>query len=73
MDLKLSDRIFVCPVCGHTEDRDVHAAKNMLWFYSKRETLLTGHKEYDRVSFRQGLSSLFGTSEHDAAESLAQW
>lgn len=73
VDLKLSDRIFVCPVCGHTEDRDVHAAKNMLWFYSKRETLLTGHKEYDRVSFRQGLSSLFGASEHDAAESLSQW
>ena len=37
------------------------------WEYVK------GHKEYNRVSFRQGLSSLFGASEHDAAESLAQW
>ena len=27
--LKLSDRTFVCPVCGHTEDRDVQAAQNL--------------------------------------------
>ena len=29
--LKLRDRIFVCsnPVCGHTEDRDLHASKNL--------------------------------------------
>ena len=30
--LKLSERTFVCPRCGHTHDRDVHAAENMLWF-----------------------------------------
>ena len=28
-NLKLSDRIFICPVCGHTADRDVNAAKNI--------------------------------------------
>jgi hypothetical protein len=27
--LKLSDRIYVCDVCGHTMDRDVHAAMNL--------------------------------------------
>ena len=27
--LTLADRTFVCPACGHTEDRDVHAAKNL--------------------------------------------
>ena len=27
--LKLSDRIFVCPSCGHTEDRDLQASKNL--------------------------------------------
>jgi putative transposase len=27
--LTLKDRIFTCPSCGHTEDRDVHAAKNL--------------------------------------------
>ena len=28
-DLKLSDRIFVCPACGHKADRDVNAAQNI--------------------------------------------
>ncbi len=27
--LNLSDRIFICPKCGHTEDRDLQAAKNL--------------------------------------------
>ena len=27
--LTLADRVFKCPVCGHTEDRDLHAAKNL--------------------------------------------
>ena len=35
VDLKLSDRTFKCPVCGAVEDRDVHAAKNMIVFYEK--------------------------------------
>uniref|UniRef100_UPI00191140AE zinc ribbon domain-containing protein n=1 Tax=Hassallia byssoidea TaxID=482630 RepID=UPI00191140AE len=26
---KLSDRVFACPSCGHTEDRDLHAAINL--------------------------------------------
>ena len=25
-------RIFVCDNCGLTDDRDVHAANNMIWF-----------------------------------------
>ena len=27
--MTLGDRTFVCPQCGHTEDRDIHAAKNI--------------------------------------------
>ena len=27
--LKLNERLFVCPNCGHTEDRDLHAAINL--------------------------------------------
>mgnify|MGYP000928013027 FL=1 len=23
-------RTYTCPTCGHTEDRDIHAAKNMI-------------------------------------------
>ncbi len=28
--LTLADRTFVCPVCNHTEDRDLHASRNIL-------------------------------------------
>ena len=28
--ITLSHRVFNCPICGHTEDRDLHAAKNVL-------------------------------------------
>ena len=28
-DLKLSERVFVCSGCGHKEDRDINAAKNI--------------------------------------------
>jgi putative transposase len=27
--LKLKDRVFICPNCGHAEDRDLHAAINL--------------------------------------------
>jgi len=36
-NLKLSDRNFECPYCGHTEDRDIHAAKNILRFGLEQE------------------------------------
>lgn len=35
LDLKLSDRKFICD-CGIKEDRDIHAANNMLWFYNHK-------------------------------------
>ena len=28
-----SKRVFVCSGCGYEEDRDIHAAKNMIRFY----------------------------------------
>ena len=34
VDIKLYQRVFVCPKCGHTEDRDVHASNNMVWLYN---------------------------------------
>jgi len=30
--MRLSDRIFVCPMCGYIEDRDINAAKNIAKF-----------------------------------------
>lgn len=33
VELKLKDRIFECPKCKTKEDRDIHAANNMIWFY----------------------------------------
>lgn len=33
-DLALKDRTYECH-CGHIEDRDVHAAKNILWLWKK--------------------------------------
>ena len=38
-DLKLSDRVFICPFCNHTEDRDIHAAKNMIRMVKTLQTL----------------------------------
>lgn len=31
--LSLNERTFICPVCNTIEDRDIHAAKNMIYFY----------------------------------------
>lgn len=33
VELKLKDRIFECPKCKTKEDRDIHGANNMIWFY----------------------------------------
>jgi putative transposase len=35
--LTLRDRVFRCPTCGRTEDRDAHAAKNMLHFFESQQ------------------------------------
>ena len=37
--LELDDRIFECPICKTKEDRDIHAANNMIWFYHKYNKL----------------------------------
>ena len=47
-ELKLSDRVFVCPNCGHSEDRDLHAAINIKRFglqqYSEQAGIACGVK-----------------------------
>jgi len=39
VNLELKDRIFECPNCKEKEDRDIHAAKNMTWFYLQYDRL----------------------------------
>ena len=39
VELELKDRIFECPNCKTKEDRDIHAANNMIWFYLKYNKL----------------------------------
>ena len=34
-DIPLEERTYVCPTCGYKEDRDIHAAKNMIYFYQQ--------------------------------------
>ena len=35
VELTLNDRVFECQKCKIKEDRDIHAANNMVWFYLK--------------------------------------
>lgn len=39
VELELKDRTFECPNCKTKEDRDIHAANNMIWFYLKYNKL----------------------------------
>lgn len=40
-DLKLSDRIWICPECGSVNDRDLLAANNIKKFGLEKQNLLT--------------------------------
>ena len=35
IDIGLDERTFACPNCGTIEDRDIHAANNMIYFYQR--------------------------------------
>ena len=73
VDMTVRDRVFVCPVCGHTEDRDVHAAKNMLWFFGKRKTFRVERTEYNREAFLLGIRDVFGGTNHETTQSSVEW
>ena len=45
--LTLADRTFVCPVCGHTEDRDLRASRNILREGLRMITTTEGPSESD--------------------------
>jgi transposase len=66
LDLSLYDRNFNCS-CGEHSDRDVHAAKNMLWF--EENIIGVGRTDYKPDKFKENLNSFFIAQE--AAKSLA--
>lgn len=75
-DLRLWDRTFVCPSCGSTSDRDVHAAKNMVWFFENmNEYIGADGSEFKRAEFdEEALRVIRGwdsrTLKHEDANSL---
>ena len=59
VDLNLSDRVFECPNCKKKEDRDVHAAKNMIHFYLKYISSGTGVKmPVCKIEYKKFVSKL---------------
>ena len=54
-DLKLSDRVFKCPVCGLKIDRDLNASINILKRGLERIAFSSGQSEYrdEMVILRQ--------------------
>lgn len=65
-ELSLWDRKYKCPMCGETEDRDVHAAKNMLWL--DKNIIGVGRTEYTPADFKEGLLSFFGSENQEATK-----
>ena len=68
-ELSLDDRIYVCD-CGYKEDRDVHAAKNMILINNlvkNNFTVPTEHREVTLVEFKTSIDnaiSVINKSEH---------
>ena len=64
VELELKDRIFECPNCKTKEDRDIHAANNMIWFYLKYNKLdrsgtdQTSIKGPVKIAYNKSVSNL---------------
>ena len=69
--MQLWDRTFVCPECGWTEDRDVHAAKNMVWI--GQNIIGAERAEYTPADFKVALARHFGRAMQETTESSVQW
>lgn len=54
-ELKLWDRTFTCD-CGISEDRDIHAAKTMIWL----NNVGVGRTDFKRVELEPLLTAIFG-------------
>ena len=65
--MTLKDRVFVCPECGVTQDRDIHAAENMLWFYNNNVGVGRTHQTLAELD--ASLDTIFRRKQ-EAAKSL---
>ena len=54
--IKLSDKTFSCS-CGTKEDRDVHAARNMVWCYENQVSV--GRTKFKRVEIQDAIDKAF--------------
>ena len=57
-EIELWDRTFSCS-CGVNEDRDVHAARNMVWFYENNVGV--GRTNLKRVEIEALVNSVLKT------------
>lgn len=73
-ELKVWNRWFVCD-CGVNEDRDIHAAKNMIWFYDHKVGL--ERPNFKRVEMEALVNAALSSHDqllsekHEVATSLA--
>lgn len=67
-DLSLSDRTFSCE-CGITEDRDIHASKNMIFFY--KNNIGMGRTKFKHVEIEaqilEAISKFAQPEKHEAS------
>ena len=62
-DLKQEDRTYECH-CGYSEDRDIHAAKNMVWIWKNvAEYLNKLPTEYREVTLMDWNNMFLGRNE----------
>lgn len=61
-NLNLYDRVFKCS-CGVEEDRDIHAAKNMVWLFENKIGM--GRTKFKPVEFRNQVAMILNCSYTD--------
>ena len=70
-NLKLYDRVYICPECGCVDDRDVHAAQNMVWLFEHlKETIGLDGSKFTRAEFYNNIENIdfqynIRTSKHE--------
>ena len=71
--IKVWDREYVCPECGSLMDRDVHAAKNMVWIYQKcleYNIIPVDGRNISRADFDRLMSMVFGNNVANRVEAM---